>query len=185
MEVPTPTSVNGDKIESVFEKKESKSETVKSDISSDTEKSSEKSSVDSVDWESKYKKMLGECEERLEKEHKVKQQNALDDLSERLQKDFEEDKQQAVTRAMDKLQTELDKVRRQTEDKCREQYKDEMKKLAQKHKETISTTKKKQWCYNCEEEAMYHCCWNTSYCSVKCQQEHWHKEHKRVCRRKR
>ena len=62
-----------------------------------------------------------------------------------LQKDFEEDKQQAVTRAMDKLQTELDKVRRQTEDKCREQYKDEMKKLAQKHKETISQTKKKQW----------------------------------------
>ena len=46
---------------------------------------------------------------------------------------------------MDKLQTELDKVRRQTEDKCREQYKDEMKKLAQKHKETISLTKKKQW----------------------------------------
>ncbi len=40
-------------------------------------------------------------------------------------------------------------------------------------------------CYNCEEEAMYHCCWNTSYCSIKCQQEHWHKEHKRMCRRKR
>ncbi|XP_032478264.1 zinc finger MYND domain-containing protein 11 isoform X7 [Phocoena sinus] len=40
-------------------------------------------------------------------------------------------------------------------------------------------------CYNCEEEAMYHCCWNTSYCSIKCQQEHWHAEHKRTCRRKR
>jgi len=40
-------------------------------------------------------------------------------------------------------------------------------------------------CYNCEEEAMYHCCWNTSYCSIKCQQEHWHVEHKRMCRRKR
>jgi len=40
-------------------------------------------------------------------------------------------------------------------------------------------------CYNCESEAMYHCCWNTSYCSIKCQQEHWHREHKRVCRRKR
>lgn len=46
---------------------------------------------------------------------------------------------------MSKLQTELEKVRRQTEDKCKEQYKDEMKKLAQKHKETISSTKKKQW----------------------------------------
>lgn len=40
-------------------------------------------------------------------------------------------------------------------------------------------------CYNCEEEAMYHCCWNTSYCSIRCQQEHWHIEHKRMCRRKR
>ena len=46
---------------------------------------------------------------------------------------------------MSKLQAELEKVRRQTEDKCKEQYKDEMKKLAQKHKETISATKKKQW----------------------------------------
>lgn len=197
MEIPTPVSVDSDKTEPVPEKKEpksetvksetvkAKSETVKSETSADTEKSVKKSSEDSVDWEAKYEKMLTECEERLQKEYKTKQQKALDDLSERLQKDFEEDKQQAVTRAMDKLQTELDKVRRQTEDKCREQYKDEMKKLAQKHKETISQTKKKQWCYNCEEEAMYHCCWNTSYCSVKCQQEHWHKEHKRVCRRKR
>lgn len=32
---------------------------------------------------------------------------------------------------------------------------------------------------------MYHCCWNTSYCSIKCQQEHWHADHKRTCRRKR
>ncbi|KAL4222170.1 zinc finger protein [Mactra antiquata] len=128
---------------------------------------------------------LNEQKENLEKEYSEEKEKALDELSQRLHKDFEEDKQQAVSRAMGKLQTELDRVRRQTEDKCKEQYKDEMKKLAQKHKEAISTTKKKQWCYNCEEEAMYHCCWNTSYCSVKCQQEHWHKEHKRVCRRKR
>lgn len=171
-------SDKSEKKEEMSEKKEpAKSEPLKQEMK-DTEKSAE-------DVEAKYEKMLTECEERLAKEYKAKQQKALDELSERLQKDFEEDKQQAVTRAMDKLQTELDKVRRQTEDKCREQYKDEMKKLAQKHKETISLTKKKQWCYNCEEEAMYHCCWNTSYCSVKCQQEHWHKEHKRVCRRKR
>jgi hypothetical protein len=40
-------------------------------------------------------------------------------------------------------------------------------------------------CYNCESEAIYHCCWNTAYCSIECQQLHWQKEHKRVCRRKR
>ncbi|KAJ3594660.1 hypothetical protein NHX12_003967, partial [Muraenolepis orangiensis] len=57
--------------------------------------------------------------------------------------------------------------------------------VSKAHKQLISQTKKKQWCYNCEEEAMYHCCWNTSYCSIKCQQEHWHADHKRTCRRKR
>ncbi|XP_052808548.1 zinc finger MYND domain-containing protein 11-like isoform X2 [Mya arenaria] len=134
---------------------------------------------------SKHSRLMVEQKERMEKHFREEKARGLEELSERLRKDFEEDKQQAVSRAMSKLQAELDKVRRQTEEKCKEQYKDEMKKLAQKHKETISATKKKQWCFNCEEEAMYHCCWNTSYCSVKCQQEHWHKEHKRVCRRKR
>ena len=40
-------------------------------------------------------------------------------------------------------------------------------------------------CFNCEAEAIYWCCWNTAYCTTECQQEHWHREHKRVCRRKR
>ncbi|RZF42237.1 hypothetical protein LSTR_LSTR004386 [Laodelphax striatellus] len=57
--------------------------------------------------------------------------------------------------------------------------------LREKHALQISDTKKKQWCYNCEAEAIYHCCWNTAYCSTECQQLHWQKEHKRVCRRKR
>ncbi|XP_074659018.1 zinc finger MYND domain-containing protein 11-like isoform X2 [Tubulanus polymorphus] len=82
-------------------------------------------------------------------------------------------------------QPDLERVRRMTEEQCRAEYMEQMKKLAQKHKDELSATKKKQWCFNCEDEAMYHCCWNTSYCSIKCQQEHWHKEHKRVCRRKR
>ncbi|KAG7269244.1 hypothetical protein CRUP_024167 [Coryphaenoides rupestris] len=42
-----------------------------------------------------------------------------------------------------------------------------IRKLVAQHKQLLSQTKKKQWCYNCEEEAMYHCCWNTSYCSIK------------------
>jgi len=47
----------------------------------------------------------------------------------------------------------------------------------------ISSVKRKQWCFNCEREAIYHCCWNTAYCSTTCQQLHWTKEHKRLCRR--
>ncbi|KHJ43829.1 MYND finger [Trichuris suis] len=41
----------------------------------------------------------------------------------------------------------------------------------------------KKKCYQCESEAIYYCCWNTSYCSVECQQEHW-ETHRATCRRK-
>ncbi|EFN80838.1 Zinc finger MYND domain-containing protein 11 [Harpegnathos saltator] len=88
--------------------------------------------------------------------------------------------------------TALEKLRRELElDKCRElerlqaEYRKELRQMEQRHKQAISDIKKKQWCYNCENEAIYHCCWNTAYCSTDCQQIHWQREHKRVCRRKR
>merc|ERR1711892_1343446 len=37
----------------------------------------------------------------------------------------------------------------------------------------IAETKKKQWCANCTKEAIFYCCWNTSYCDYPCQQAHW------------
>ncbi|XP_032674014.1 zinc finger MYND domain-containing protein 11 isoform X2 [Odontomachus brunneus] len=89
------------------------------------------------------------------------------------------------------LTTALEKLRRELElDKCRElerlqaEYRKELRQMEQRHKQAISDIKKKQWCYNCEIEAIYHCCWNTAYCSTECQQIHWQREHKRVCRRK-
>ena len=39
-------------------------------------------------------------------------------------------------------------------------------------------------CANCERESIYFCCWNSSYCSLECQQHHWHAVHKKVCRNK-
>merc|ERR1712200_392594 len=37
----------------------------------------------------------------------------------------------------------------------------------------ILETKKKQWCAHCGKEAIFYCCWNTSYCDYPCQQAHW------------
>lgn len=37
----------------------------------------------------------------------------------------------------------------------------------------IEETKRKQWCANCGREAVFYCCWNTSYCDYPCQQSHW------------
>ena len=44
----------------------------------------------------------------------------------------------------------------------------------------IEETKKKQWCANCGKEAIFYCCWNTSYCDYPCQQVHWPK-HMSTC----
>ncbi|KAF7991174.1 hypothetical protein HCN44_002736 [Aphidius gifuensis] len=47
----------------------------------------------------------------------------------------------------------------------------------------IEETKKKQWCVSCSNEAIYYCCWNTSYCCIDCQRDHW-KIHMSLCERK-
>ncbi|KAJ0181329.1 hypothetical protein K1T71_003414 [Dendrolimus kikuchii] len=37
----------------------------------------------------------------------------------------------------------------------------------------VQQTKSKQWCANCNQEAQFYCCWNTSYCDYPCQKAHW------------
>ncbi|XP_078234660.1 zinc finger MYND domain-containing protein 11 isoform X12 [Pogona vitticeps] len=133
----------------------------------------------------KYTKIFSDFKERIKADHKRETERIMREAIEKLRTEMEEEKRQAVNKAVANMQTECDRKTKQVKEKCKEEFLEEVKKLATQHKQLISQTKKKQWCYNCEEEAMYHCCWNTSYCSIKCQQEHWHAEHKRTCRRKR
>uniref|UniRef100_A0A2D4EMC6 MYND-type domain-containing protein n=1 Tax=Micrurus corallinus TaxID=54390 RepID=A0A2D4EMC6_MICCO len=133
----------------------------------------------------KYTKTFSDLKDRIKADHKRETERVVREAIEKLRSEMEEEKRQAVNRAVANMQTECDRKTKQVKEKCKEEFLEEVKKLASQHKQLISQTKKKQWCYNCEEEAMYHCCWNTSYCSIKCQQEHWHAEHKRTCRRKR
>jgi len=135
--------------------------------------------------EAKFQRLLSEQRDKESKKHDHDKDKALKELTEKLHKEFESDKQAAVSRALATITREKDRARFETEEKWKETHMEEMKKLQGKHKIEVTAIKKKQWCYNCEEEAMYHCCWNTSYCSNKCQQDHWQKEHKRMCRRKR
>ncbi|GFT83346.1 zinc finger MYND domain-containing protein 11 [Nephila pilipes] len=145
----------------------------------------EEKETPSCDCEDKYSKMFKEFKERLEAEQKEEKDRSLRELAERLRQDFEEEKQIAVTTAQEKAELEFAEAQRNSEEALRCSYMAKKAEMEERHKMDISETKKKQWCYNCEAEAIYHCCWNTSYCSVDCQQVHWHKEHKRTCRRKR
>lgn len=86
-------------------------------------------------------------------------------------------KEAIIRAAMNFMQTEINRLT--------EKHNEQLKIIAETHKKEISATKKKQWCYFCEQDAIYHCCWNTAYCSVQCQKQHWQQDHKKVCRRKR
>ena len=51
---------------------------------------------------------------------------------------------------------------------------DEIRRKAEDEKKTsVEETKRKQWCSQCLKEAIFYCCWNTSYCDYPCQQAHW------------
>uniref|UniRef100_A0A3Q2C811 Zinc finger, MYND-type containing 11 n=1 Tax=Cyprinodon variegatus TaxID=28743 RepID=A0A3Q2C811_CYPVA len=133
----------------------------------------------------KYTKVFNDVKEMMKADNKRETERVVREALEKLRTEMEEEKRQAVSKAVAGVQAEMERKCKQVKDKCKEELVEEVKKLVAQHKQLISQTKKKQWCYNCEEEAMYHCCWNTSYCSIKCQQEHWHADHKRTCRRKR
>ncbi|XP_015244731.1 PREDICTED: protein kinase C-binding protein 1 isoform X2 [Cyprinodon variegatus] len=70
---------------------------------------------------------------------------------------------------------------RQSLEQERERLMNEVKKqMEQDKQQAVDETKKKQWCANCRKEAIFYCCWNTSYCDYPCQQAHW-PEHMKSC----
>lgn len=101
------------------------------------------------------------------------------DAVEKMRRKIEQctDRDEMIKIAMDSMQQHVDTIVSTNND--------HLKTLFETHNQQISDTKKKQWCYYCEQDAIYHCCWNTAYCSPTCQQQHWQTEHKKVCRRKR
>uniref|UniRef100_A0A6Q2ZGH8 Zinc finger, MYND-type containing 11 n=1 Tax=Esox lucius TaxID=8010 RepID=A0A6Q2ZGH8_ESOLU len=133
----------------------------------------------------KYTKIFNDVKEMMKADNKRETERVVREALEKLRSEMEEEKRQAVSKAVSGGQAEMERKCKTVKEKCKEELVEEVKKMVTQHKQLLSQTKKKQWCYNCEEEAMYHCCWNTSYCSIKCQQEHWHADHKRTCRRKR
>lgn len=132
------------------------------------------------DCDVKYRQAFRELREKLEAKHREEKEHLVQQVREEVQKQCEAEKLKEVSSVLERMRVELEQHKARDKE-AREQ---DTLKLQERHRQEISDTKKKQWCYNCEAEAIYHCCWNTLYCSVECQQVHWHKEHKRSCRRK-
>ncbi|VDQ08638.1 unnamed protein product [Trichobilharzia regenti] len=117
--------------------------------------------------------------ERLSAANETKK--ALKELEEKLTNQFKEEKTAALHAALEQAQASA----REAIEHERKLARETLEAAESRFAEVIIQTKRRQWCRNCYMEAIYHCCWNTSYCSTQCQQEHWQKEHKRQCRRKR
>ncbi|KHJ92784.1 MYND finger [Oesophagostomum dentatum] len=139
--------------------------------------------VDNWVLDERMKRMIMDLQRHWLTDYQQSREKLLVEMTEKLHQEFLSDQQKIRTELLTQFKDELDTTRAELEDKYRESLKMEIAKLTEKHKRELAATKKKQWCWQCESEAIYHCCWNTAYCSVECQQGHW-ATHKKFCRRK-
>lgn len=57
--------------------------------------------------------------------------------------------------------------------------------LKERYQRDITHAKRHEWCVVCLSPSRYHCCWNTTYCSQKCQVSDWYARHGKSCERRR
>ncbi|CAP33578.1 Protein CBR-BRA-2 [Caenorhabditis briggsae] len=129
------------------------------------------------------KRMIIDLQRHWLSEYHTAREKCLVELTEKLHQEFMMDQQKIRSDLLQQFKEELEQTRLDLENKHRENLKMESAKMVEKHKRELQAAKKKQWCWSCDNEAIYHCCWNTAYCSVECQQGHW-QTHRKFCRRK-
>lgn len=57
--------------------------------------------------------------------------------------------------------------------------------LKERYQRDIMHAKRNEWCVTCLNPSRYFCCWNTTYCSQKCQVTDWYARHGKSCERTR
>ena len=82
---------------------------------------------------------------------------------------LEAEKQRAVEEVRRNMDQQLGEVRRQMERQMTERIAEVRRQMETEKQRAIDETKKKQWCASCGKEALFFCCWNTSYCDYPCQ----------------
>lgn len=88
------------------------------------------------------------------------------------------------------LRTQLEQVRNEYEELKRQSSytgqtvpKVDYDDLKAKYHADLMNAKRREWCVVCLNRSRYHCCWNTTYCSQKCQVHDWYQRHLKSCER--
>ncbi|KAK4310909.1 hypothetical protein Pmani_017564 [Petrolisthes manimaculis] len=93
---------------------------------------------------------------------------------------LEAEKQRAIEEVKRQTEQQMIEARRQMERQMVERLSEVRRQMEAEKQRAVEETKRKQWCANCGKEALFFCCWNTSYCDYPCQQSHW-PQHMSVC----
>ncbi|XP_028308336.1 protein kinase C-binding protein 1-like isoform X3 [Gouania willdenowi] len=88
--------------------------------------------------------------------------------------------QQELSEMKHNLELTMAEMRQSLEQERERLVAEVRKQMELEKQQAVDETKKKQWCANCRKEAIFYCCWNTSYCDYPCQQAHW-PEHMKSC----
>nr|QWX95779.1 BRA-1A [Strongyloides stercoralis] len=133
--------------------------------------------------DSKMREVLIQLQRTWQEDYMASREKINVEVAGILHQQFLQDQQKIRTELLTQFKEELDATRNDLDRKYQDELLKNTRKLEEKYQKEISNNKKKQWCWQCEQEAIYHCCWNTAYCSVECQQAHWN-THRKFCRRK-
>ncbi|KPP61096.1 protein kinase C-binding protein 1-like, partial [Scleropages formosus] len=88
--------------------------------------------------------------------------------------------QQELSEMKHNLELTMAEMRQSLEQERERMVAEVRKQMELERQQAVDETKKKQWCASCKKEAIFYCCWNTSYCDYPCQQAHW-PEHMKSC----
>ncbi|KAL4648944.1 protein kinase C-binding protein 1-like isoform X8 [Arapaima gigas] len=88
--------------------------------------------------------------------------------------------QQELSEMKHNLELTMAEMRQSLEQERERLVAEVRKQMELERQQAVDETKKKQWCASCKKEAIFYCCWNTSYCDYPCQQAHW-PEHMKSC----
>uniref|UniRef100_A0A914P386 MYND-type domain-containing protein n=1 Tax=Panagrolaimus davidi TaxID=227884 RepID=A0A914P386_9BILA len=102
-------------------------------------------------------------------------------IAKKLHAEFLSDQQKIREEMRAQFNEEIAITRKNLEKEYMKRSKIVLEECAERHRNEIAAAKKTQWCAFCENESVFLCCWNTSYCSEECQHQHW-KSHKKLCR---
>lgn len=90
-----------------------------------------------------------------------------------------------LKRQIEQKEIEFEELKRQTSYTGQTVPKDDYDDLKDKYHRDLTHAKRHEWCVVCLNPSRYYCCWNTTYCSQKCQVSDWYSRHGKSCERTR